>query len=304
MKKDFKLLDFIKNPPVWFIICAWCVAAVIIGVTIALVSLTNIRWYMYLIFVLAAVFLAYSIFLIVRMAPKVKAAVMAGAQRRPFFNNLFTSYGFRTVTFFVLSFTINIAFAIFNGVMGIVAHSVWYGIMACYYIFLSGLRGAMLFGGHKIKNCANGDADRTYILKLKMFRLCGISLFLLEIAMSAAVTLMIVSERPTEYSRVMAIVCAAYTFYKLIFAIINLCKVRRLHDPLLQSFRNINLADAAVSLLSLQVTLVAVFSEGKGSEMNALNAITGAAVCVLTIILGATMIVSATGRLKKFKRNT
>ena len=70
---------------------------------------------------------------------------------------------------------------------------------------------------------------------------------------------------------------------------------------MLQSFRNINLADAAVSLLSLQVTLVAVFSDGTDGAMNALNAVTGFAVCALTLALGVFMIVRANARLKKIK---
>ena len=77
---------------------------------------------------------------------------------------------------------------------------------------------------------------------------------------------------------------------------------RKLFLPISQqSFRNINLADAAVSLLSLQVTLVAVFSDGTDGAMNALNAVTGFAVCALTLALGVFMIVRANARLKKIK---
>ena len=185
--------------------------------------------------------------------------------------------------------------------MGIVTHSVWYGIMACYYIFLSALRGGLLYGSYRARKLAAGDDDAMAVYKLKMYRLCGISLFVLELALAAAVTLMILSERPTAYSEIMAITSAAYTFYKIIFAIINIRKVNRLHDPMLQSYRNINLTDAAVSLLSLQVTLVAVFSDEQTAEMNTFNAITGFAVCALTIVLGVLMIVNATIRLKKLK---
>lgn len=71
---------------------------------------------------------------------------------------------------------------------------------------------------------------------------------------------------------------------------------------MLQSYRNINLTDAAVSLLSLQVTLVAVFSDEQTINMNALNAVTGFVVCALTIVLGALMIVNATVRLKKINQ--
>ena len=160
----------------------------------------------------------------------------------------------------------------------------------------------MLAGGRKIKKLAGGDGRALNIYKLKLYRLCGISLFVLELALAAAVSLMILSERPTAYSEIMAITCAAYTFYKITFAIINIRKAGKLRDPVLQSYRNINLTDAAVSLLSLQVTLVAVFSDEQTVNMNALNAVTGFVVCALTIVLGALMIVNATVRLKKINQ--
>ena len=52
----------------------------------------------------------------------------------------------------------------------------------------------------------------------------------MELALAAAVTLMILYERPTEYSEIMAITSAAYTFYKVIFAVVNVVKVRKLQD--------------------------------------------------------------------------
>ena len=283
-------------------LAVWAAGIILIAAAIVLTVMSDASWYSYIVYAGAAVALALSVYMAVKGVSGLKAAIIARAKRLPFANNLISSYGFRTIVFFVLSLTINVGFALFNGVMSIVTASVWYGIMACYYIFLSGLRGAVLFGGHKIKNRANDDGDRTYILKLKLYRLCGISLFLLEIAMSAAVTLMILSERPTTYSQVMAIACAAYTFYKIIFAIINLSKVKKLNDPLLQALRNINLVDAAVSLFSLQVTMVAVFSDGKEMTMNIFNTIMGFIVCALAIVLGIIMIVSATVRLNKIAR--
>ena len=81
--------------------------------------------------------------------------------------------------------------------------------------------------------------------------------------------------------------------------VVNAAKVRRMHDFVLQSLRNINLTDAAVSLLALQVTLVAVFSEGDVSFSTAMNASMGFAVCAVTIGLGILMIVRACLQLKK-----
>ena len=299
MKKELRPIAFLKDPPALFIAAVWAAALIFIAAAIALTALSVTDWYTYIVYVFAAVFLAYSIYLIVRGVPKIKRAVIAKAKEHAFTDNIVSSYGFRTTVFFLISFAINVGFAVFNGVMGIVTRSAWYDIMSCYYIFLGALRGGLLAGGRKIKKLAGGDGRALNIYKLKLYRLCGISLFVLKLALAAAVTLMILSERPTAYSEIMAITCAAYTFYKITFAIINIRKAGKLRDPVLQSYRNINLTDAAVSLLSLQVTLVAVFSDEQTINMNALNAVTGFVVCALTIVLGALMIANATVRLKK-----
>ena len=302
MKKELRPIAFLKDPPALFIAAVWAAALIFIAAAIALTALSVTDWYTYIVYVFAAVFLTYSIYLIVRGVPKIKEAIIAKAKKHAFTDNIVSSYGFRTAVFFLISFAINVGFAVFNGVMGIVTRSAWYGIMSCYYIFLSALRGGLLAGGRKIKKLAGGDGRALNIYQLKLYRLCGISLFVLELALAAAVTLMILSERPTAYSEIMAITCAAYTFYKITFAIINIRKAGKLRDPVLQSYRNINLTDAAVSLLSLQVTLVAVFSDEQTINMNALNAVTGFVVCALTIVLGALMIVNATVRLKKINQ--
>ncbi len=127
---------------------------------------------------------------------------------------------------------------------------------------------------------------------------------MLETALGGAVTQMVISESPSVHTQIMAIASAAYTFYKVTLAIYNLAKVKRYKDPLLQSFRNINRTDASVSLLALQTTMVAVFSEGADAEMKILNCVTGFFVCVLTIVLGIFMIVRANQKLKALKEVT
>lgn len=296
-----RLFAFFKDPPLCFSCIVWAAALCFIAGSFVLMAAEYTAWPVYLVYGGAAVLLAYSVYILVRIAPLLKAKIIESARRRPFTENLLGSYGFRTLVFFSVSFAVNVAFAVFNGVLGILTRSVWYGIFACYYLALSALRGGILLGSARAKKRAAEDGVLLETYKLKLFRLCGCALFALELALAAAVTLMVLSDRPAAYSEIMAITTAAYTFYKVISAVVNVFRVRRLKDPVLQSFRNINLADAAVSLLSLQVTLVAVFSDGTDGAMNALNAVTGFAVCALTLALGVFMIVRANARLKKIK---
>lgn len=300
MKKFRRLILFLKKPPFPFLCIVWGITFALIAGTVALIVLNYMEWPVYIAYGVSAVFSVYTVYSLPRFIPKIKEMMLERAKSHPFANSLLTSYGFRTVAFSVLSFVINIGFAVFNAVLGVITLSYWYAIFACYYIFLSVLRGVILVGSYQAKKRAAGDETVYSVYKLKLYRMCGIFLLILELALAAAVSLMILSTRPTEYSEIMAITSAAYTFYKIIFAIVNVFKVRRMQDPMLQCFRNINLTDAAVSLLTLQVTLVAVFSDERTEMMNILNAVTGFIVCTLTVVMGILMIVRSTIRLKNF----
>lgn len=305
MNKLKKLIAFLKDPNFIFLCAVWLITLCLGACSIVMMVFGVGSWLAYVVFACTAVFFAYAIYTIVRGVPALKAKVVERAKRHAFTNNLITDYGFRTIAFSVFSFVINVGFAVFNAVLGIVASSVWYGILAGYYICLSALRFGLLVGGYKAKKRSADNSALFSEYKLRLYRLCGVALFVLEVALAAAVTMMVLSDRPTAYTEIMAITSAAYTFYKIIFAIINLFKVRRLNDPLLQCFRNINLTDATVSLFSLQVTLVAVFSDESGvapKSMRTLNAITGFTVCALTIFLGVFMIVRASGKLKNLQQ--
>lgn len=64
--------------------------------------------------------------------------------RYAFTRRMVESYGFRTVALASVSFFISVIFGLYNGMMGILFHSVWYGALALYYILLAFLRGGVL----------------------------------------------------------------------------------------------------------------------------------------------------------------
>ena len=83
---------------------------------------------------------------------------------------------------------------------------------------------------------------------------------------------------------------ATYTFYKIIMAVANMVKVRKTRSPVLIAIRNIGTADALVSMLTLQATMLASFQGNGGLDANRMNAVTGMVVCVLILALGVSMI--------------
>lgn len=134
--------------------------------------------------------------------------------------------------------------------------------------------------------------DRKLIRKkqLSVIRTDGILLLVLNIALIGVIILTITKDTAKRYSEIMVISIAAYTFYKIITSVMNMIKVRKLQSPILITIRNIGVADALVSMLTLQMTMLASFQERSSLDINRMNAMTGMGVCVLISILGASMI--------------
>lgn len=298
MKKENRVLEFLKHPNGIFLIVVCLVAVGSIAVSVLFAATSYAGPLSYVAYVLAALSLAYSVYLVVRYAGEIKKKAVEKAKKREITRKFVENYGFRTIVFSSVSFAINTGYAIFYGVMGIVVHSLWYGALAGYYIFLSAARIGVLSGGYRAAKRAKDDGKALYVYKLKIFRGCGIFLIVLDIALATAVAQMVMSEPPSAHGEIAAITSAAYAFYKIVLALVNLFKAKNLRDPLVQSLRNVNLTDALVSLLALQTTLVALYSDGD-RDMTALNIIVGAAVCFATVAMGVFMIIRACILLKR-----
>ena len=118
----------------------------------------------------------------------------------------------------------------------------------------------------------------------------GILLLALNFALTGVILLTIAQDTAKRYSEVVVISIAIYTFYKIIMAVANMVKVRKTRSPVLIAIRNIGTADALVSMLTLQATMLASFQGKGGLDANRMNAITGMVVCVLILALGVSMI--------------
>ncbi len=298
-----KFLQFLKAPPTWFLWTVWSVTllAVAGSLTVVFIGYTGVP--VYIVYALAAVTLGYSVYTFVRLAPRVKAEIIAALKKWKFTRELTENYHFRTLVFAAGSFLLNVGFVVFNVVMAIISKNAWYGSLAVYYLLLSVLRGGIFNGNKKAKIRAGENEKERYLLQLKNYRWCGIALFVLDLAMAVAVAFMVFGAKPSRHTDITAIVFAAYSFVKITMAIRNIFKAKKTQNPQIQAFRNIALADAVISLLSLQTTMVATFSEGDGGNLFILSAVVGACVCLFTMGMGILMIIHATKKIKREKEN-
>lgn len=287
-----KVINFLLKPP-------WYVAVIISILTLTLVAISVytiiiefIAVYLYLLYGIAAVFLSLTVWHIILFAPKIKKSFIALMNKRKFTAAIINDYGFRAVTFSSVAFVVNLGYAIFNGVIGIVARSTWFGALSLYYIVLSALKAYVLINAKRI-NKLDGDQS---MRKYRLYKYCGISLVLLSLALSGAVAQMALTDKSFEYADLMIYVAAFYAFYKLTIAIIQFVKSRRRGRTINETLGLINLSDGLVSILALQTALLAVFGEGSNKTY---NAITGTVVMLTIIAIGIYMTASAKNKIFK-----
>ncbi len=305
MKIDFRALwKRTLNPPTWakvitfittFLSATLSIFIVILGFENTLLSIVA-----YVLFGIAGLSLAYSVYLIIPLFPKMKKRIIALLESYEFTRLVLRDFGFRTVIFAIGSFTISLLFSAFNAYMGIVNRSIWYGALATFYIALALLRGGVLTYH---KNRFGKRAKRQYdeYTKAKVYRNSGIITLILNLALSSAIAQMIFSDAHFTYIGWTIFAFAAYAFYKITMSIISLIKAHKQTDLTVRAIRNINLVDALVSILALQTALLTMFNEGEIS-ISLMNTLTGSVVSLLSIAIGVYMIVSANKRMKEIQK--
>lgn len=183
-----------------------------------------------------------------------------------------------------LGFGLNLAYALYHGVVGMTSASLWLLLLSAYYIILSVMCfSAVLYDHRSTKN-------KAAFSKQFLYRFLGGMLTLLSVILALSVYLSFRYDIAIVHQEIMMITIATYTFYKITIAIVNAVKARRQHSSWLIAIRNIGCADAAASLLTLQRSMLVSFDGMSNRDMELMNALTGAGVCLLTAALGIYMI--------------
>ena len=198
---------------------------------------------------------------------------------------------YRAVVSLCTSLAVSMVFALYKLVTAVLYSSFWFGALAVYYMVLCSLRGFLL------RHLRQGDYSRRQALWA--YRSCGIFLLLLNVALGGVAYQMVFSGIGYIYPGSMIYAAAAYAFYCLTLAIVNMVKHPRLASPLLAAAKSVNLATALLSIFTLQTAMLSTF----GAELNpalirTMNAATGGTVCLAVLLIGIRMAVRGTRCLK------
>ncbi len=191
---------------------------------------------------------------------------------------------YRIVFFTVCGLAINLVYAFFNGILGIMSQSVWMINLCVYYVILSMMRLGAVIAERK---SAKESGTAAFIM-----RFCGIALIVLAFVLTGTVCLSLKDYTAVKHHEIVMIAIATYTFYKITISVINAVKVKKYNSPLLGTIRGIGCADAAVSVFSLQQSMIVSFGEDE-TLYNIMGAALGAAVFVFIVFLGIGMIIKS-----------
>lgn len=204
-----------------------------------------------------------------------------------------TDVRFREGTFLYKGFFINLLYIIMKLVSGIVYRSPWFIALAVYYILLAVMRFLLV---------RRMNAQDMF-LEWRRYRLCGIMLFLMNQALAGIVVFVVQQNKGFDYPGFLIYAMAAYAFYAIITASVNLFKARRHQSPVISAAKAINLVAAMVSILSLETALLAQFG-GDDDPLfrQVMTGATGGAVCTIVIGMGIYMICRANKNLKRIEK--
>ncbi|MGN0798256.1 MAG: hypothetical protein ACI4L7_01640 [Christensenellales bacterium] len=197
---------------------------------------------------------------------------------REVFNRFFRSKHKILLTSLLSSIT-TLLFAIYNGYLGLRFGDVWGTSIAIYYLCLTVARTICLSVEKKLKG---NEEDYRNIIRRKTYIGLSIFIFFIDICLFVPITLMVVSPKEVSFGTIPAITVATYTTYKIIMAIVNYNKTKKLGNLTYIFLRELSMIDALISILSLQHILIMV-NGGMTNDMLILSAISSFA--ILTIII-------------------
>lgn len=140
--------------------------------------------------------------------------------------------------------------------------------------------------------------------ELIKYRACGIVFLIMNMALALMIFFMVYWNRTFEHHEITTITLAAYTFTTFAFAIINAVKYRKYNSPVLSAGKAVSLAAGAVSILTLESTMLTTFGDGTMdlTSRRIMLGATGGVISVFIIVMAIYMIAQSSKQLKELEK--
>lgn len=190
---------------------------------------------------------------------------------------------FRMVLTAALGFLLNLLYALYHGMLGVIGMSVWLITMCAYYTVLGTMRLSAVLCERR------GGAEASDDTEYFVMKMSGVLLVLLSLVLAAVNYISLSQNITAKYGEITMITIAAYTFYKITMAVIRAMRQRKNPSPLLAVIRTISYAEVAASVLTLQRSMLVSFGAIDSAKVRLMNALTGAGICLFVLMLGIFM---------------
>lgn len=216
--------------------------------------------------------------------------------KHPMGNRYMTDIEFKNQVSLYCSLGVNLLYIGTNAWSAWFYRTVWFGILAAYYMILAVMRFLL------VRYINKNKLGEKRLMELRRSRLCAVILTTINLVLPGAVLMILFQNRRFEYHGVLIYVMAMYTFYVTVTAIRDLIKYRKYNNPILSTSKVIKMAAALVSMLSLETAMFSQF----GGEMSLRNqrimiALTGAGISVTVIVMAVYIITHTTKEIKEMK---
>ena len=241
---------------------------------------TNISYVLYLIMTYFLIVICIRIYNVAKF--KINKIIDNNKYLRKYKNDHKLRYKISLFTSLIL----NIVYAIFKLLSGIVFKSFWFISFALYYFLLIVLRSNI--AKEELKNNTNLKDE------FVKYKKTGIILLFTNVILTIIILIIVNQKIMNIYPDWMAITVAVYTFYLLFNSIYNLIKYRKYKSPLISSSKVINVITSLVSLISLEIILIPTFGGGQTEFFEIMVMATGGGIALIIIIISLYIIIRST----------
>lgn len=289
-----KILNKMLYPPIWLMTLLTVASAVVLP--LVFIKGWKESPIAYAVYVLAFYMVSVLCLFFGKVLPKQYKEIKQKIYANPFGNKYMTDAAFKVRVSLYSSLAINLAYSAFKLISGIFYSSLWIEAFAVYYILLSVIRFILL---HHIER----KKDAGLIEEYRSYRISAVLMMFINLTLSGIVLNMIVKNEAAAYSDIYVITSAAYTFYILTVSIIDLVKYRKYKSPVMSSAKAIRFAQALVSLLSLEASMLVQFGDDE-SYRRLMLALTGAGVCIIVLAMSVYMIIRSVKEIKRLSTSS
>lgn len=217
---------------------------------------------------------------------KFSEIVLKKAENIPILKRYLTDSFFKGEVSLLRGAIFDIGYTVFRMVTGFIYSSAWFISLSFYHLFLGLLRVYLIV-------CQKKRLAKDLFFEYNCYEKTAWFLFLLNIPMSGMTVLMVIRNSGFSYPGYVIYVSAIYTFYTVISSAINLIKYRKAGSPIISAAKVISFITALMSVLGLQTAMISAFSTNGDGYRRMMNAITGAAVFGVVIVMAIYMMIKA-----------